>query len=131
MPNTDYLFVYGTLRRNCSSGAHQRYLADAEFVGMASLEGSLYRVSYYPALVLNKTGNRVIGEVYKLRTSAQLATLDAYEECTYPALPAQEYQRQSILLTTDCGQQLTAWVYAYQHPVANLALITSGDFLKP
>lgn len=126
-----YLFVYGTLRRACATGAHQSYLAGAQFIDTAKVEGNLYRVSYYPALVLTDAGRMVTGEVYRLACAAQLEALDIYEECTFPALPAQEYQRISIPLITDKGIKISAWIYAYQRSCEQLELISSGDFLNP
>jgi gamma-glutamylcyclotransferase (GGCT)/AIG2-like uncharacterized protein YtfP len=128
---TEYIFVYGTLRRACTTGAHQTYLANAEFVGSANVRGSLYRVSYYPALVLDDSADWVLGEVYRLSSNEQLQRLDAYEECTYPSLPDQEYQRKQITVITDKGTSLMAWIYSYQHPIAGLEKISSGDFLNP
>lgn len=128
---TDYIFVYGTLRRACRTGAHTTYLAGAEFVGDARVRGSLYRVSYYPALVLDDTAGWVVGEIYRLTSSEQLQQLDAYEECTYPSQPDQEYNRKKINVITDAGDLLSAWIYSYQHRVKDLELIVSGDFLNP
>lgn len=125
----DYIFVYGTLRRACATGAHQTYLAGAEFIGNAKVRGNLYRVSYYPALVLDNAAGTVVGEIYRV-SAEQLVNLDVYEECTYPSLPTQEYQRKKINLSTDAGAVMSAWVYVYQHPVQGFELITSGDFLK-
>lgn len=128
---TDYIFVYGTLRRACATGAHHTYLAGAEFVGEAKVNGRLYRVSYYPALVLDDTAAGVVGEVYRLKSIEQLMRLDAYEECTYPSLPEQEYQRKKVDMIIESGKILSVWIYAYQHPIKNLDLIASGDFLNP
>lgn len=128
---TEFIFVYGTLRRACASGAHQTYLADAEFVDNAKVKGILYRVSYYPALVLDDSASCVVGEVYRLTSSEQLMYLDAYEECTYPSLLDQEYQRKKVDVITDSGTVVSAWIYSYQHAVKGLKLITSGDFLNP
>lgn len=127
----ELLFVYGTLRRDCTSGAHATYLADAQFIARATLNGKLFRVSYYPALVLDENAGKVTGEVYQLASAEQLARLDAYEECTYPALPQQEYQRLQVQVLTDAGAHLSAWVYAYQRNCDQLELIASGDFLNP
>lgn len=132
--NSELLFVYGTLRRACASGAHQQYLAGAEFIAHAQVRGKLYQVSYYPALVLEcdaATSTWVTGEIYRLTGAAQLRALDAYEECAYPAHPEQEYQRITCTATTDTGALLRAWVYAYQRPITQLPLIASGDFLNP
>lgn len=127
----ELIFVYGTLRRGCTTGAHATYLAGARFVDHAKIHGKLFRVSYYPALVLDENADWVIGEVYQLASAAQLARLDAYEECTYPALPEQEYQRLSVQVQTGAGDYLSVWVYAYQRTHDGLDLIASGDFLDP
>ena len=127
----EFIFVYGTLRRACSTGAHATYLTGARFIDRAKIRGKLFRVSYYPALVLDETADWVIGEVYQLASAQQLERLDAYEECTYPALPEQEYQRLTVQVQTGAGDSLSVWVYAYQRTVNGLALIASGDFLNP
>jgi gamma-glutamylcyclotransferase (GGCT)/AIG2-like uncharacterized protein YtfP len=127
----ELIFVYGTLRSGCTTGAHQTYLTDATFITPAKIKGKLFKVSYYPALIIDETADWVIGEVYQLASAAQLAALDAYEECTYPAQPQQEYQRRKVEVLTDAGDYLSAWVYAYQHASAHLEFIASGDFLNP
>lgn len=127
----ELLFVYGTLRRACTTGAHNTYLADAEFITHANINGKLFRVSYYPALVLDASADWVVGEVYQLVSAAQLERLDTYEECTYPALPEQEYQRLQVKVQTEAGEHLLAWVYAYQRSSEHLEFIASGDFLNP
>lgn len=128
---SELIFVYGTLRRACSTGAHATYLDGAQFIDQACIHGKLFRVSYYPALVLDSDADWVVGEVYQLTSREQLTRLDVYEECTYPALPEQEYQRLQVDVKTAAGEHLSAWVYAYQHTVEDLELITSGDFLNP
>lgn len=132
--NPDLLFVYGTLRRACTTGAHQKYLAKAEFITEARVRGKLYQVSYYPALVLEAQSPDdywITGEVYRLIEPTQLNALDDYEECDYPASPTQEYQRKRHEVTTITGEKLLVWIYAYQHSIAKLPLIVSGDFLNP
>lgn len=129
--HNEYLFVYGTLRRDCSTGAHETYLQGAEFIARAKLRGRLYRVSYYPALVLDINANWVLGEVYRLRDSQQLQVLDRYEECTYPPQAGQEYQRRKADVQTDGGERLNAWIYVYQRVPDGLQQIHSGDFLAP
>lgn len=127
----DYIFVYGTLRRACTTGAHQTYLAGAEFIDNAKVRGNLYRVSYYPALVLDNSAGQVIGEVYRLDSPGQLLRLDTYEECTYPSQPNQEYQRKKVDVVTSAGTMMSAWVYSYQYSIKGLEKIASGDFLNP
>lgn len=127
----ELIFVYGTLRSGCTTGAHQIYLAGAKFVAPAKIKGKLFKVSYYPALVVDESADWVVGEVYQLASTEQLAGLDAYEECTYPAGPDQEYQRRKVTVQTDASEYLSVWVYAYQQVSAHLEFIASGDFLNP
>lgn len=129
--HNDYLFVYGTLRRDCPGGAHLTYLQGAEFIARARVRGNLYAVSYYPALVLDATANWVLGEVYRLCDEQQLQALDRYEECTYPSRPGQEYLRCLTGVETDKGEKLNAWVYVYERVPVGLQKIHSGDFLAP
>lgn len=131
MNNSLLLFTYGTLRRDCSSGAHQEYLHNARFVGFAKLRARLFLVSYYPGAVLADTNEWVYGEVYQLATAQQLARIDAYEECGTSLAPNQEYQRVSVTVTMDDNaSQLTVWAYIYCRSTAQLPLISSGDFLQ-
>lgn len=130
--NSDLLFVYGTLRRTCTTGAHAKYLRDAVFIGAGKISGKLYQVSYYPALTLEgQNPTWVIGEIYRLDDPQQLLRLDAYEECSHPPQPGQEYHRRRVQVAGDDGVIFTAWTYVYQLPTDHLSLIASGDFLNP
>lgn len=129
MKNKPLLFVYGTLRRACNSGAHQRYLRGARWLGEGRVRGQLLLVSYYPGLLLNDAG-WVRGEVYELTDWAQLQALDIYEECQQPARASDEYRRESIAVELANGEELHAWAYLYQRDPAGLAVIASGDFLQ-
>lgn len=124
-----YLFVYGTLRRTCSTGAHKTYLNGATFIGDAKLHAKLFRVSYYPAIVLSNEGTWVIGEVYRLTGDAQLQALDKYEECAPPINNQQEYKRELVQVQLADGE-LMAWTYIYNRPTEGLTQIISGDFLQ-
>lgn len=129
MKNQLYLFVYGTLRQNCQSQAHARYLSDAKFIGAAKVRGLLYRVSFYPAFVECETDDWVTGEVYELPSSAALTALDVYEECDSTNLEPHEYQRRQVKAHLDLGDQIDVWCYVYQKDTSSLEPIKSGDFL--
>lgn len=109
------LFVYGTLRRACTTGAHEKYLGNAKFIGHGRVQAQLYQVSYYPALVLTAENHWVVGEIYQLADENSLACIDDYEGCSsdYP-LP-HEYQRVMQPVRLDSGETLNAWCYVYQH----------------
>lgn len=68
------MFVYGTLR---SGGPAAGLLAGCERIGEATVEGTLYDLGEYPALMLYGH-TRVRGEVWDCPFEL-LAKLDAYE----------------------------------------------------
>lgn len=127
---SDYLFVYGTLRRNGENGVNRLLAPYADFVGAAVYQGRLYRVDDYPGAVpSDRPQDRVYGEVYRLRCpDTALARLDEYEECG-PAFPAPaEYLRRKQRVTLKSGEAVAAWVYIYNRPTARLQPIPSGEF---
>lgn len=128
-PGALRIFVYGTLRRDCSSGAHQRFLGAAQFIAAARLQAQLFRVGYYPAVCLTHTNHWVQGEVYELPSAADLAALDDYEECSPVPAPEDEYQRERVQVEFANGEREWVWTYVYQRATENLPLLASGDFL--
>ncbi len=80
---TQYLFVYGTLKRRGGS-RHRALLGQAEYMGEATYQGRLYRVSWYPAAVASSAADaHVCGELYRLEADADrlLRAIDQYEGC--------------------------------------------------
>lgn len=129
MKSTDVIFVYGTLRRNSASGAHHSLLHNAIYLGSATLQAKLFRVSYYPAAVLTCENFHVSGEIYELADQQQLHLLDEYEECPQPWHTQQEYRREIVSVAMqENNKSLNAWTYLYNHHVHNLEQIMSGDF---
>lgn len=124
------LFVYGTLRRGCTSGAHEKYLGNATLVGHGRVQARLYQVSFYPALVPCEEDRWVTGEVYQLPNAPALARIDDYECCSPAYPPPHEYQRVALPVTLDSGEIITAWCYIYQFPQHALQPLPFGDFLN-
>jgi len=136
MNNDDYLFVYGTLRRNAlrTDGGERAFVqlnAAASFVERASMDGRLFEVDGYPGGCYQfAVGSRVIGELYEVDDVAGLfAALDAYEECGSDVAEPHEYQRQRVPIALDSGSVVYAWVYLYNCSIDGLPLIESGDYL--
>lgn len=118
------LFVYGSLRRNAEGGSHP-LLADAGFLGPATVPGTLYSVNWYPGLVLGSDGT-VHGELYELpiaRADAMLHALDDYE--------GGGFRRRKAHVLAASGDVSDAWVYVYDGPVHALETIASGDYGTP
>lgn len=129
-PALHYLFVYGTLRHGCATGAHAHYLQGADFISPATIRGQLFMVDYYPGLVLSETEHWALGEVYLLEDDAQLHQLDVYEGCAKKSPQPHEYTRRMTQVRLISGEEMAAWVYVYQQETQHLALIDSGDFLN-
>jgi gamma-glutamylcyclotransferase (GGCT)/AIG2-like uncharacterized protein YtfP len=129
-PEPQELFVYGTLRKGGANPMHDFLAREADFVGAATCCGLLYRVDFYPGLVLSAApDDRVNGEVYRLhRPPFALAELDRYEACGPGFAAPTEYLRQVHTVRLHDGRDVPAWVYVYNRPVDGLELIRCGDF---
>lgn len=118
------LFVYGSLRRDREGGSHP-LLAGATPRGDATVQGTLYRVSRYPGLVLTGSG-RVHGEVFELpaeRAHEMIAALDHYE--------GSGYGRVSSHAQLASGTTVETFLYVYLGATDGLEIIPSGDFGAP
>jgi gamma-glutamylcyclotransferase (GGCT)/AIG2-like uncharacterized protein YtfP len=122
MNPSEYIFVYGTLRRDSNSEMHRLLATYAEFVSDATYHGKLYQIDYYPGAVPSDNPDDVVqGEVYLFhQANIVLPLLDRYEECGPEFSEPNEYsrQKQSVLLRD--GRTVTAWVYIYNHPTEGL-----------
>lgn len=113
----DLLFVYGTLRSEFENPYARLLRSQAEFIGKATVSGSIYRVEFYPAYKKEPAGE-VHGEVYRLKgAEAALASLDDYEGDSF----------ERVRMETSLGE---AWIYRYKGEPATEARIESGDFFK-
>ncbi len=126
-----YLFVYGTLRRDGDEEMHGFLASYAEFVGRGSVAGRLYEVAGYPGAVLGGgPDDRVYGEVFRLRApEGVLWVLDEYEGCSPDFAPPHEYRRIKVSVNMEEGHALEAWFYEYNHDVDGLRRIGSGDYV--
>jgi len=115
----DLLFVYGTLRSEFDNRYARLLRKEATLVGRATVSGSIYRVSHYPAFRPEPAGE-VHGELYRLnRPEATLKALDEYE--------GPEYER--VIVGDASFNQF--WIYRYKEPLPESLRISSGDFCAP
>ena len=129
-PDMHYVFVYGTLRSACETGAHKQYLRGADFISPAKIRGQLFMVDYYPGLVLSETEHWAMGEIYLLEDDAQLHDLDVYEGCAKKSPQPHEYERRKTQVMLASGEEMAAWVYVYKQDTHHLPVISTGDFLN-
>ena len=115
---TEVLFVYGTLR---SGGSNHFRLRDPRVLGTGTVRGWLYRVDWYPALILDPAGDPVIGDLIEI-PAENLASLDAYE--------GGEYRRVRAAVTAANGAEPHhAWLWEYVDAVDESRRIAGGDWL--
>ena len=122
------LFVYGTLMSTARHRMGERLRAEARLIGAATIQGRLYRVSWYPGVSeTTDPEQRVHGELYALGTpSHALAWLDAYEGVAPGSRESGEYTRVERPVRLDSGEEVTAWVYLYCKDVSQLPLVADG-----
>jgi gamma-glutamylcyclotransferase (GGCT)/AIG2-like uncharacterized protein YtfP len=132
MKNTllsELLFVYGTLRRASDHSLARLLASKAEWLGVAEFRGLLFDVGPYPGAVPSKDpAHRVRGEAYRLTDPVTiLALLDRYEEFGEEFPEPNEFIRtkQAVVLG---GSQVEAWIYLYNYPTDDLALLGHDYF---
>lgn len=122
----EHVFVYGTLRRGASN--HWR-MRSAGFVASGTVEAVIYRIDWYPGLILQEgAGERVIGEVYQVNAET-LAELDAFEGLSAGEIEGSEYRRVRTTVNTPQGP-LTAWIWEWKGPVDPSRRVKGGDWLE-
>jgi gamma-glutamylcyclotransferase (GGCT)/AIG2-like uncharacterized protein YtfP len=116
----DKVFVYGTLRRG---GSNHFRMEGAEFMTAATVRARLYRIDWYPGLVLDDAGDDVIGEIYQV-SERLMKQLDAFE--------GPEYHR--VMVEVKCAgdhrSPVAAWIWEWMEPVDETRRITGGDWLS-
>jgi len=112
--------MYNVLTRYCE------YAADGY------MQGKLYEVSGYPgAIESGSSEDRVHGEVYRILDKELLfAQLDEYEACSAQFPQPHEYVRKILPVSVSGKEDMLAWVYVFNHDVAHLQQIRSGDYLS-
>lgn len=107
MSLTNYLFVYGTLKRAFSNDYARFLRSNSSYIGEASVRGKLYLLDWYPGLVLSENGYPVYGEVYQIVHNHQevYEMLDEYE-----GISEGLYHQEEVTIEVN-GRMLLAKVY--------------------
>lgn len=120
------VFVYGTLRRG---GSNHFRMAGADFVADGTITGRMYRIDWYPGLVLDPAGDEIRGDVYSVEPEL-LSALDAFEGVSAGEVDGSEYRRVQTTVVKQDSQILTAWVWEWLGMVEESQRISDGDWLK-
>ena len=121
-----HVFVYGTLRRGGRNDINLLKPAP-RYVGMGEVQGSLYRIDWYPGLTLGgeKTVT-VVGEVYEVSSELE-AVLDEIE-CIVEG-PGSEYFKRHLDIAVD-GKAVRCLVYEINpERVRDLQPMGHGDWI--
>jgi gamma-glutamylcyclotransferase (GGCT)/AIG2-like uncharacterized protein YtfP len=123
---SDFLFVYGTLRR-ISPNPMACFLAErARFVGEATVRGVLYNLGRFPGMTETTSKERVFGDVYELTDEDTISELDRYENAESP-LPS-FFERGRAEATLANGHKCDVLVYWFRGRVREEQRILSGDY---
>lgn len=120
------VFVYGTLRRG---GSNHFRMAGAEFLTSGTIRGWMYRIDWYPGLVLDSAGAEIHGEVYAVGPEL-LSVLDVFEGVSVGEVEGSEYRRVETTVMQQDSQTLSAWVWEWRGPVNERQRVSGGDWLK-
>jgi pyruvate carboxylase len=127
----EYLFVYGTLRRDCGNDLHRLIARNSDYIGMATYQGKMYQVADYPGIVASESvSDVVVGELYLLSNTIKLLNvLDEYEEFDPTNEAKSLFVRKEVTVDMK-GESFTSYAYVYNRPVDEKTFISSGDYLK-
>jgi gamma-glutamylcyclotransferase (GGCT)/AIG2-like uncharacterized protein YtfP len=120
------VFVYGTLRRG---GSNHFRMAGSEFVSSGTIRGRMYRIDWYPGLLLDPIGGEIHGEVYRVGVE-QLEALDRFEGLSAGEIEGSEYRRVETTVVRQDSQSVTAWVWEWLGIVDESQRLADGDWLK-
>lgn len=126
---SEFLFVYGTLRRGQPLHPHLEP-PRARFVGEGRIVGRLFDLGEFPGATPDpKRFSTVRGEVHELFDPQEtLVVLDDIEGFD-PKRPERSlFERRETQVTLDAGGTVRAWVYFYRQPLLEATEIPDGDF---
>jgi gamma-glutamylcyclotransferase (GGCT)/AIG2-like uncharacterized protein YtfP len=127
----DYLFVYGTLRKNYDLKLKQKVEAGLQYVGRAKIGAALYDLGRYPGAVRNNKGPEVVGDVFLISEPERvLRILDKYEGITDSGPKDAEFIRKKGRVKLRSGRELNAWIYWYNRDAKELTPISYKDYLN-
>jgi gamma-glutamylcyclotransferase (GGCT)/AIG2-like uncharacterized protein YtfP len=120
----ELVFVYGTLRRG---GTNHHRMSGADLVSEGFVKGRIYRISWYPGLVLGDEGE-VTGEVYSV-DAALILELDSFEGLSAGEIEGSEYRRVKALVHRPDGKAMSCWVWEWIGPFDEKDLLPQGDWI--
>jgi gamma-glutamylcyclotransferase (GGCT)/AIG2-like uncharacterized protein YtfP len=125
----EYLFVYGTLRKDYDLKLKDKVRDDLQYVGQGKVGASLYDIGRYPGAVRSSKGDEVIGDVFLVTAPERvLRILDKYEGIREDG--TSEFVRKRNKVRMRSGKAVTAWVYWYNFDPSKKVRIKQKNYLN-
>lgn len=126
----DYLFVYGTLRKDYDLKLKNKVSDDLHYVGQGKVGASMYDIGRYPGAVRSSAGDEVIGDVFLITDVERvLKVLDKYEGINTDGRPS-EFVRKRSKIRLRNGKEVMAWVYWYEFDHSKKVKIKQKNYLN-
>ena len=128
--DSDYLFVYGTLRPYFENSYAHYLRQHSHYVGEATFPGQLFDMGNYPGAIYQSGSSEIVlGTIYDIGQYKQslLSHLDDYEGVSEKFKQPTEYTR-SVIPVTFNKTIIFCWTYIYNLPTADKVIISSGDY---
>jgi gamma-glutamylcyclotransferase (GGCT)/AIG2-like uncharacterized protein YtfP len=127
-----YLFVYGTLQPGRAPAEIAPTVRRLSPVGDGFVRGHLYDLGEYPGIVLDETGEKITGKIFRLPQEPEvLKRLDEYEEFDAAQPEGSLFVRKEWPVTRKNGsKKLICWVYVYNPHAVSASALTRADFSK-
>ena len=111
---SEYLFVYGSLRRSAGNPTARYLRSQARWIGSGRMPGRVYSLGDYPGAELNESlGQYVKGDVFELDDpDAVFRVLDSYEGIG-PEFPEPHEYLRCLCPVYLHGEKLLCWVYLH------------------
>ncbi len=129
----EHIFVYGTLRNKARAKERLLLAEHGKRIGLGYVRNASLFLGEYPYAVPDRAnGNRLVGEVYRLNERSReevLSRLDEYEEFDPNNVAGSLYRREPIKVHLG-EDEINAWIYWYNGPVANIPHLRHGNYLR-
>ncbi|HEY5464796.1 MAG TPA: gamma-glutamylcyclotransferase family protein [Hanamia sp.] len=131
---SDYVFVYSSLREGFRRGEYNYISSYFSFVSKAKVKGILSDLGYNPVATPTTENYFIKGELYRINNrdefSYAIGQLDDYEGVKPEADEKALYKREIATIYKDDGNEIPAWIYWYRGNVKGKPLIESGDVME-
>jgi gamma-glutamylcyclotransferase (GGCT)/AIG2-like uncharacterized protein YtfP len=131
MGRKQFLFAYGTLRKDYPRRGMERLEVKMEFIGRARTGGRMVDLGKYPGAIPDQQGREIIGDLFFLaEAKGTLELLDLYEAID-PNFPEDsEFVRKQSKVRLDSGTVIDAWIYWYHGEPGKGKAIRHKDYLN-